>query len=69
MEEAVEEEVKEADVEEVLAVVDASVEVESMEEVDEAEVGKDFLAVLVSLPELEADADSAFVSVTLNCCD
>jgi transcriptional regulator NrdR family protein len=65
----VEEEVKEADVEEVLAVVDASVEVESMKEVDKAEVGKDSLAVLVSLPELEADAYSAFASVTLNCCD
>lgn len=69
MEEAVEEEVKEADVEEVLAVVDASEEVESIEEVDKAEVDKDSLAVLVSLPELEADADSAFGSVTLNCCD
>jgi hypothetical protein len=39
------------------------------EEVAKAEVDKDSLAILVSLPELEADADSAFASVTLNCCD
>ncbi len=52
-----------------LAVVDTSVEVESMEEVRNTEVDTESLAVLVSLPELEADADSAFPSVTLNCCD
>jgi hypothetical protein len=45
------------------------VDVESIEEVDEADVDGDSLAMLVSLPELEADADSAFGSVTLNCCD
>lgn len=70
VEEAVaEEEVKEADVDKVLAVVDASVEVESIEEVGKAEVDMESPAVLVSLPELEADADSAFPSVTLNCGD
>lgn len=43
--------------------------VESMEEVDKAEVDRDSLAVLVSLPELDTDADSGLASVTLNCWD
>lgn len=68
VEEAVGEEVWEAEVEE-LIIIDDEMEVESME-VDadvEAEVDKFSLAVLVSLPELEAS--EALDGVTLNCWD